>query len=63
MLKTRVYGKHVRNHDGEIHQVAGSENLADALAKPLLRPLLVKHLTAMGLQPEDGRAASAPQLD
>ena len=43
-------------------QVDGKANLADALTKPLARPVLVKHLIGMGLVPEDGRAASAPRI-
>ena len=52
----------VRTGDIRVEKVAGTENPADALTKVLPRPLLVKHLSSMGLSPEDGRAASAPKL-
>ena len=52
----------VRNNEIQIERVPGSENIADALTKPLPRPLLVKHLAAMNLVPEISRAESAPKL-
>ena len=52
----------LRNNEIQIEKVAGTENIADALTKHLARPLLVKHLAAMHIVPELGRADSAPQL-
>ena len=52
----------VRMKDLEIDKVDGTVNMADALTKVLARPLLVKHLIAMNVFPEEGRAASAPKL-
>ena len=45
-----------------LDKVPGAENMADALTKPLPRPLLAKHLSAMGLFPEEGRPHAAPRL-
>ena len=52
----------IRNGEVQLEKVPGSENMADALTKQLARPLLVKHMSAMNLQPEQGRAESAPKL-
>ena len=52
----------IRNTEVVVSKVAGADNLADALTKNLLRPLLVKHLCGMGLYPEEGRAKEAPKL-
>ena len=52
----------VREGDIHVEKVAGTENPADALTKVLARPLLTKHLTCMGLFPEDGRAVPGPKL-
>ena len=52
----------IRTGGFEIHKLDGSQNVADVLTKIMDRPALVKHLTAMNLHPEQGRAASAPNL-
>ena len=52
----------IRNNDVTIQKIPGQENMADALTKIMQRPLMVKHLTAMGLFPETGRAESAPKI-
>ena len=46
----------------ELHKVHGSENPADALTKVLARDLLDKHLAAMAVNRELGRASSAPHI-
>ena len=52
----------VRSKDIMVDKVAGADNPAGALTKALSRPIWVKHLTFIGLHPEEGRAASAPKL-
>ena len=52
----------LRQKELTIEKIAGADNIADALTKSLPRPLLIKHITAMNLYPEDGRALTAPQI-
>ena len=52
----------VRRRDFELKKTPGKENPADLLTKHLEHPLMVKHLSFMGLHPETGRAESAPAL-
>ena len=52
----------VRSKEIDIQKVAGADNIADALTKPLQRPTLAKHMSSMNLFPEDGRATAAPKL-
>ena len=51
-----------REGDLEICKVLGTENPGDALTKYLERILLEKHMARISIYPEDGRAASAPQV-
>jgi hypothetical protein len=50
----------VRSGEVRLHKVLGTTNPADALTKPLARPLLDSHLLSMHLRRETGRAATAP---
>ena len=52
----------VRTGEVDLKKVLGTENPADALTKFLSGPELQKHVSAMGLEFEEGRAASAPRL-
>ena len=53
-----------RVKSGDIHllKVAGAENPADLLTKHVEYPVMMKHLSFLGLVPETGRADSAPTL-
>ena len=53
----------LRRGDFQLFKVAGSENIADALTKHVERATLEKHISAMSLREEYGRAQSAPTLD
>ena len=53
----------LRTRDFVLEQVAGQENVADSLTKHVDEATLNKHLQAMDLQEEHGRAESAPTLD
>ena len=53
----------ISNKEVDVQQLAGCDNLADALTNILRRPTLVKHMCGMGLYPEEGRAAAAPKLE
>ena len=50
--------------DGElvVDKVLGADNPADCLTKHVDRATMVKHLRAMGLEYEAGRADAAPEL-
>ena len=52
----------IKEKDIEVDKVLGTENPADCLTKHVDRATMLKHLTAMGLEYESGRADSAPQL-
>ena len=52
----------VKRGDFILTKVAGSDNPADILTKYVPRDVMAKHMTFMGIAPEDGRAASAPTL-
>ena len=52
----------VRSGDFVLRKVPGSENASDLLTKFVDRPLLLKHLSRMGLYKEEGRAALAPTI-
>ena len=45
-----------------VDKVLGTENPADCLTKHVDRTTMLKHLVAMGLEYETGRADLAPQL-
>ena len=53
----------IRKKDFEIRKIAGVDNPADLMTKNLDRPLMQKHMTKLGLVPEDGRASSAPTIE
>ena len=52
----------LKRGDFSLSKIAGSENPADILTKHVSRELLVKHMAAMNLSRESGRASSAPSL-
>ena len=52
----------LRTHDFELVKVLGSDNPADLLTKYLDRPLHDKHISALNLMFETGRAESAAQI-
>ena len=53
----------LRTGDFQIKKIPGAEHAADMLTKHVERPLLRKHMAALGLYAEEGRAALAPQID
>lgn len=54
---------HRRTRIFELLKVLGADNPADALTKPVEHACLSKHIKTMSLRCEEGRAASAPNLD
>ena len=52
----------LKRGDFTLTKVAGSDNPADLLTKHVSRELMLKHMMAMGLSSEDGRAGLAPSL-
>jgi hypothetical protein len=48
--------------DFALHKVAGEMNPADLLTKHVPRECLERHVVALGVRPEAGRAASAPAV-
>ena len=52
----------LKRGDFTLTKVAGADNPADLLTKHVSRELMVKHMTAMGIYGEMGRAESAPTL-
>ena len=52
----------VRNGDLEVDKIPGGDNPADLLTKHLDRATMCKHMSALGLEYEEGRAAPAPKL-
>ena len=52
----------VRDGDITVGKILGTDNPADALTKHLDVTSMRKHLSAMGMEYEDGRAESAPEL-
>ena len=52
----------LKKGDFALTKVPGSENPADILTKHVSKDVMYKHMEAMGLRAEDGRAASAPTL-
>ena len=53
----------LRAKDFALHKVPGQDNVADLLTKHLERPAMQKHMKSLGLVLQQGRAASAPQID
>ena len=52
----------IKEKDLVVDKVLGADNPADCLTKHVDRATMLKHLAAMGLEYESGRADSAPQL-
>jgi hypothetical protein len=52
----------LKRGDFTLTKVAGADNPADLLTKHVSRELMVKHMAAMGIYGESGRAGSAPTL-
>ena len=52
----------LRRGDFKLTKIPGAENPADLLTKHVPREVMMKHVTFMGIGPEDGRALSAPTL-
>ena len=52
----------VKNKEFELEKILGANNPADLLTKYLDGTVQDKHVAALGLQFENGRAASAPKL-
>ena len=52
----------VRAGGFDVRKIEGALNIAGMLTKIVDRATLIKHLTAMNIFPEDGRATSAPTL-
>ena len=52
----------LRKKDFALLKVLGSDNQSDILTKHVDRVLLSKHMVALGLEEETGRAASAPSI-
>ena len=52
----------VRSGDIMLCKVPGPENCADSLTKYISGPDVKRHLSRIGLVPEEGRAATAPKL-
>ena len=52
----------IKEKDLVVDKVLGTDNPADCLTKHVDRATMLKHLAAMGLEYESGRADSAPQL-
>ena len=53
----------LRKGDFRLTKVPGSENPADILTKHVPRDVMKKHMTALGLVVEEGRALSAPTIE
>ena len=52
----------VRRGDFMLSKIPGADNVADLMTKHIPRDVMQKHMRAMGLHAEDGRASSAPTL-
>ena len=53
----------VRSGGFKIEKVPGDQNVADLLTKHVDRAALCRHLAALGLVKEEGRASMAPRID
>ena len=52
----------LKKKDFSLEKIAGTDNPGDMLTKHVPRELMAKHMTALGLFYEEGRAESAPAL-
>ena len=52
----------IKDGDLNVDQILSADNQADCLTKFIDQTTMNKHLAAMGLVYEDGRAESAPEL-
>ena len=52
----------LRKKDFSLAKIPGSENPTDILTKHVSNDILHKHVRKMGLEPESGRAQSAPTI-
>ena len=52
----------LRTSDFELAKVAGADNVADLMTKYLDRPVHERHVQALGLEDEAGRATSAAKI-
>ena len=52
----------LKKKDFTLTKVLGADNPADLLTKHVSRELMLKHMEAMNLRAEDGRASGAPTL-
>ena len=52
----------LKSGDFALRKTPGSENIADMMTKYLARPDLVKHIAAMNVRVEEGRASLAPKI-
>ena len=53
----------VRSGEFIIEKIAGENNVSDILTKYVERPLSLRHLKALGLRSEHGRAETAPTIE
>ena len=53
----------VRAGDFKLEKVPGDQNVADLLTKHVDRATLCRHLSALGLVQQEGRASLAPRID
>ena len=53
----------LKTGDFKLSKVAGADNPADILTKHVTRDIMRRHMEAMNLRPEGGRASSAPTID
>ena len=52
----------LKKKDSALHKVLGSDHPAEIPTKHVDRVLLSKHMKALGLEEESGRASSAPSI-
>ena len=53
----------LKTGDFKLSKVAGADNPADMLTKHVTKDIMRRHMEAMNLHPEGGRASSAPTID
>ena len=53
----------LKTGDFKLSKVAGADNPADILTKHVTKDIMRRHMEAMNLHPEGGRASSAPTFD